>query len=84
VALTGQAELRWQIWSIFTTTLELILSKIREKNNAPPRKSGAGQKTQKSLGLKKIYFGVWGKRKFFAPSPPPEKFLIYGKFIDLL
>ena len=36
--------------SIFTTTLELTLSKIREKNNCPPRKSGAGQKRNKKIG----------------------------------
>ena len=36
--------------SIFTTTLELTLSKIREKNNCPPRKSGAGQKRNKKTG----------------------------------
>jgi len=40
--------------------------KFVRKTIAPPRKSGAGAKNS---------FGVWGKRKFFAPSPPPEIFL---------
>jgi hypothetical protein len=62
-------------WSIFTTTLELTLSKIREKNNCPAPLLRGGAETQtRRLGRKKNSFGVWGKRKFFAPSPPPEIF----------
>ena len=36
-------------WSIFTTTLELILSKIREKNNRPPRRMAGRAGTNSPL-----------------------------------
>ena len=58
--------------SIFTTTLELTLSKIREKNNCPPRRSAgrAGTKQKNRLAgkkfppLKPLHF-LPARRKFF-------------------
>ncbi len=64
-------------WSIFTTTLELTLSKIREKNNCPaPPAGGAGQEHKLVSSGAKNSFGVWGKRKFFAPSSSQKIFAV--------
>ena len=54
-------------WSIFTTTLELILSKIAEKNNRPPRRSAGRAGTQtRRLGRKKFFWDVGQKEIFCA------------------
>jgi len=56
------------LWSIFTTTLELILSKIRDKNNRPPRLAGRGRnETKKSARGQKISSPK--TPPFFAHSP---------------
>ena len=45
--------LKVKLWSIFMTSLELILSKISKKNNCPPPPAGGtGRKTRRLAGKK--------------------------------
>jgi len=44
------------------------------KTIAPPPRRAAGQKYKLVGSGAKNSFGVWGKRKFFAPSPSARIF----------
>ena len=63
--------------SIFTTTLELTLSKIREKNNRPAPLWRGGAETQiRRLGRKKFFWGV-GQKEIFCALVAAEIFREY-------
>jgi len=59
--------------SIYTILLELILSKIPEKNNCPAPQKRGGAGTQTRLGRKKFFWGV-GQKEIFCALAAAEIF----------
>jgi len=54
---------------MFWLKSEPIFRKTPTLTFSPPPAAAGRNKTGKSARAQKIFFGVWGKRKFFAPSP---------------
>jgi len=53
---------------MFWLKSEPILGKTPTLTFSPPPAAAGRNKTEKSARAQKIFFEVWGKRKFFAPS----------------
>jgi len=75
--------------SIYTILLELILSKISEKNNCPaPLLRGGAKNPNSSARAQKILLGCGAKGNFLRPRPffawpsPPEKFFKLGFLLN--